>query len=348
MSDELSEIHDAWIAGHLFRYENLERVVRGFVHPLVASLSAEGAITGFFFIRYGVGGPHIRLRLRPAEGARDQALQRMERAAHQFLAREPSTRSLDEENIRRGSEATVKKDPHEVDVSVHPDNSFHVMPFRPEVERYGGPGRFERSLDLFTLSSAAVLDHLAALGEVGRSVYLVKAYELLLRQALGFAADEDELSDLLRYGFDWFGQDAPKIAEKGEAVARSMRDPFLQMFLEVLSDIRALFENQEAEHVDSPKALLTMGMRQLSVSLRDADRSTRYRIGASQIHMTASRLGLINPEEVYLSRILSFTFTEARSGAAEDLIGLYGANLGRPVREFIPIALAALSAQGAE
>lgn len=340
--DESAEGLAPWIAGHLF-HADLDRVVQGFVRPLVVDLEAEGWITGFFFIRYGLGGPHVRLRIRPIREAERLAVDRMEGFAHEFLANEVSDCSIDEESIRLGNEATLKNDPNEVDRSVYPDNSFHVRPFRPEVERYGGPNRIGLSLDFFTLSSLAVLDHLLGLEDVTRPARLAKASELLLRQALGFAADEDELADLLRYGVDWLGSDLPKVVEKGTLVARSSLPRFLGLFHESLADTLELLSQSELADL-SPRDLFVIGAQSLSLALEDADRATRLRIGASQIHMTASRLGLNNAEEVYLSQILSLTLAEARTSSARNLSELCRARPPWSVRELLPAAFTALVA----
>ncbi|MBW8878999.1 MAG: hypothetical protein JF614_29005 [Acidobacteria bacterium] len=213
----------------------------------------------FFFIRHGLGGPHIRVRLRPVAGAGERVLDEMEHVARTFLAREPSMRSLEEEAIRRSNTAILRDDQHEVDDSVYPDNSYHVVPFRPEIERYGGPGRFRLSLDYFTLSSVVAVDFHFRLGGAARSVQLAQAYGLLLRQALGFAIGEDELADLLRYGVDWLGQDLPKVVEKGDAVARSQRELFLQLLFSSLDEARTVRAQADASDL-SPPGLLGVGI----------------------------------------------------------------------------------------
>ncbi len=340
---ESSETCDDWVSGHLYHHENLERVVLGFVHPLVTALSAESEITGFFFIRYGLGGPHVRLRLRPTEEARDSCLDRMEQYAHAFLAREPSTCWFDENVIQLGNSATLTNDPHEIDASVYPDNSFHVLPLRPEVERYGGASRIGFSLDYFTLSSVAVLEQLSTLGQVSRSVRLARAFELLLRQALGFAADEIELTSLLRYGVEWFGNNLRKVLEKGTSVARSNRSHFLQLSQDSFEETCRLLMRDETFEL-SPRNLLVVGARRLSMAVDGADRSTRLRIGASQLHMTASRLGLSNPEEAYLSQILSLIVDELRATTPIDgVLTSSEADSASSLRELLPVAMAALA-----
>jgi hypothetical protein len=316
-SQTVEEIQESWLSGHLYHHQSLDPVVRGFVHPLAVSLVKGGWIDAFFFVRDGLGGPHIRLRLRVIPGAGDRALAAMRQSAEIFLELEPSTRSLDAETIWRSNERILAADPHEIDGAVYPDNSFRVVPFRPEIERYGGPGRFRASLDFFTLSSVAAIEFLSSHGEAPRSVQLAHAFGLLLRQALGFAADETELSDLLRYGVDSWGQILPKVVEKGDKVARSQMDVFLELFHEAVAEVRSL----HAEHAsfERPPDFLAVGAGRLSAAIGSADRATRARIGGSQLHMTATRLGLGNAEEVYISRLLSVTLQEARAAGGESL-----------------------------
>jgi hypothetical protein len=339
-----------WLSGHLYYHDELDRAVRGFVHPLVATLARDGSITGFVFIRHGLGGPHIRLRLQPVAGAGERVLEEMEHFARTFLAREPSMRSLEGDTIRRSNAAILKADPHEVDNSVHPDNSYHVVPFRPEIERYGGPGRFHLSLDYFTLSSVAAVDFHFRLGGAARSVLLAQAYGLLLKQALGFTLGEDELADLLRYGVDWLGHDLPKVVEKGDDVARSQMEVFLQLLFSSLDEARIVRAGANASDL-SPPSLLVVGAGRLSAAIGPAERGSRLRIGASQLHMTASRLGLTHAEEVYLSRILTRTLCEACSGRGTDLSWIRENAVGKAtedpasaLRELLPHALAAFAA----
>lgn len=343
-----------WLSGHLYYHEALDRVVRGFVHPLVDTLARDGSIMGFFFLRHGLGGPHIRLRLRPVAGAGERVLDEMEHFARTFLAREPSTRSMEEDAIRRSNTAILKADPHEVDDSVYPDNSYHVVPFRPEIERYGGPGRFRLSLDYFTLSSVAAVDFHFRLRGAARSVQLTQAYGLLLRQALGFAIGEDELADLLRYGVDWLGPDLPKVVEKGDEVAQSQMELFLQLLFSSLDEARTVRARGDASDL-SPPGLLLMGASRLSAAIGPADRGSRLRIGASQLHMTASRLGITHAEEVYLSRLLTRTLDEACSSRGTDLSWIRETAVGKTaegpasaLRQLLPHALAALPGTGAD
>ncbi len=320
------EIEEGWISCHLYYHQGLSRVLRGFVHPLVASLVKAAWIEAFFFVRYGLGGPHIRLRLRATAGSRDYVLKEAQRFAQDFLESTPSTKSLDEEVIRRSNEYILAADPHDIDDSVYPDNSFRLIPFRPEIERYGGPSLFRASLDFFTLSSVAALEFFSKHGNAARSTQLAHAFRLLLQQALGFAAHEIELCDLLRYGVDSMGEDMPAILEKGDRVARYQRDTFLQIFQRSLAGVH--FLQVGGDSFEGASGLLVTGSRRLSAAIGFADYEARAWIGGSQLHMTASRLGLSNAEEVYLSRLLTVTLAAVQATAGESLSWL-----GKKTRE---------------
>lgn len=347
-SPTVEEIQESWISGHLYYHQSLDRAVQGFVHPLVAALCKDALIDAFFFVRYGLGGPHVRLRLRVRPDTREPVLEALERSARRFLQLEPSAASVDEEVIRRGNEHILASDPHETDDSVFPDNSFHVMPFRPEVQRYGGPSRFRMSLDFFTLSSVAVVELLARYGSAPRAVQLTHAFRLLLRQALGFAADEVELADLLRYGVDSWGENMPTIVAKGDKVAAARKDVFLQLFGEGLADVRSPHDGDGASA--SASHFLALGSRKLSAAIGTGDRVTRARVGGSQLHMTATRLGLGNAEEVYLSRLLTVTLRQLRDAGEQDFSWLAEATAreaaeepGKALGELLAPALAALA-----
>jgi len=311
------EIQASWIAGHLYYHQSLDQVVRGFVHPLVVSLVQSGKIDSFFFLRHGLGGPHVRLRLRAIPGAHEYALEAMQEAAQRFLAFAPSAQPIDEETIRRSNERLLAGDPSETDDAIYPDNSFRLTPFRPEIERYGGPKLLCVSLDLFMLSSVAALEFLLQQEDVSRSVQLTQAFRLLLSQAIAFAADETELGELLRYGVDSWGGILPKVVEKGDRIARSHANAFGQLFSHGLAEARSVKAGREP--LCRGADLLVAGVRRLSAAIGTVDRTARLRIGCSQLHMTASRLGLANAEEVYISRLLSVILSELLARSGEDL-----------------------------
>jgi len=336
---------DDWLSYHLYYHEDLSRAVLGFVHPAVSSLLSAGWIDRFFFVRYGLGGPHVRLRLRPLPGHAPLIDRAVHGSAEVFLSRSPSTARLDPEALQRQTQAMLAGDPHETDATVYPDNTLVAAAFRPEVQRYGGPNLLPVSVDFFTVSSAAAIDFLVRSGAEPRSQQLILALRLLLAQALCFAIDEEELLALLGYGVESWGEAVPTILAKGDRVYAAQPDAFRGIFRQEISD-------QLAEgSPDNPGEALGEAARLLSQAVDLGDRPTRKRIGVSQLHMTATRLGLGNLEEVYISRLLSAAAVALLEDDPEARALLREA-LARPARspsleDLLPRVLAALPPRGA-
>ena len=309
------EDREDWIAGHLHYHQDLTPALFRLVAPLVGRLARAQAIDSFFFVRYSLGGPHLRLRLRLKDlGRRTEVGEAMAAAAAGFLAAEPSQSSWDDEKIRSFNERVLAGDPNEKDAAIYPDNFFRFAPFVPEVERYGGTEAMAASLQVFCLSSIAALRFAARFaGDAATGgARLAEAMRLLFFQALGFASSRRELADLLRYGVDSFGSSAEKIIEKGKRVAASQADLLQNLNLPPLFAVPGEARGE--------RELLFLGSRCLSRLLSGRDSETRARIGGSQLHMTASRLGINNIEEVYLSSLLGSALENAEPGLAESLL----------------------------
>jgi lantibiotic biosynthesis dehydratase-like protein len=320
----MAEDESGWLNYHLYYHHDPGSAIDGFVRPLVAGLLSADRIDRFFFVRYGLGGPHIRLRLHPRHGASALVAEAAASQAQDFLASRPSTSNLTPQSIRRGNRQLLASDPHETDGSVYPDNSFLAFPFRPEIERYGGTGLWRDSVDFFVLSSATVLEFLRVHGAEPRARHVTLAFQVLAGQALGFARDEEDLIALLRYAVDLWGERMPRAMEKADRVFTEKKRIFDQ-----------LFDTGEA------RARLNEGARRLAWIVRGADRSVHQRIGTSQLHMTANRLGLDNAEEVFLSQILT-RLASGRMASGESL-GILPAANASPLRDLLPGVLASLS-----
>lgn len=323
VSEPLSQLSDSiekrWLSCHLYYYQDRDQPLRDFVAPLIVSLIASNKIDAFFFVRYGLGGPHLRLRLRTLSGATEQIVEEVQRAAQHFLRTKPSSCFLDEQEIRRTNEYILSTDPHETDDSVYPDNTLVFAPFRPEIARFGGPSLLPFSLTFFTISSVVSLLFLSQHLNTPRSFRLAAVLQLLLHQALGFAADEVELRLLLSYGVDGWGHSAPRLLEKGDEIFASQATALLKLFTAAVGSLRSLLPS-EVPTAEAPSFLAVAASR-LSADIGKHDPLIRLRIGTSQLHLTATRLGLSNAEEVYISRLLCNTLQELLS-ARSDITSL--------------------------
>lgn len=291
----------AWRAYHLVYHEDRDRLLRELVLPLAASLAAEGAVDGFFFIRYNLGGPHVRLRLRPRAGAGAGVDGAVRAAAADFFARAPSTRTLPAETVRRRNAEILPTDPFATpaDDVVLPDNSLHAAPPGLEVERYGGPARLGPTLDAFGRSSADALAWLAAAdGAPTPAARLGEAWEACVRHARAAARDGDELLRLLAAFVPAPGSPLAPFAARGDDAYARGGEGMRARLREELARLAAA----PAFGDDGPR--WTAGPRLLAPALAGADGPTRLRIAYGHAHMACNRLGLLVAEEAYLGRML--------------------------------------------
>jgi len=304
-----------WCAFHLHYHGDLDRLLVEVVRPLLVELAVARRIEGAFFVRYALGGPHVRLRLRLPAGEREAARGRITALAEDFFRRTPSSRSLPEEEIRRINAAILATDPHERDDAVYPDGAVREAPFAPEIDRYGGAELLPSSLEAFVLSSARALRFVKTHAGSPRGRQLPWMLRLLVGEALGLATDGEELLALLAAPFEGRAAMAP-LVERGDRLFEERRDFFSRL-------LGADLEAQLAG--GSPLGALDPGeaARALAAVLASASPAVRRRVASSQLHMSANRLGLGNAEEVYLGRVawLAVRACLAESVALRERIG---------------------------
>jgi hypothetical protein len=287
-----------WRSFHLVYHGDRDRLLREVVQPVVAELRADGGIEQAYFIRYDLGGPHVRLRLRPRPGQEDDAAGRVRAAFAAFVARAPSAQPLTDETVRERNRGIVPGDPFASDAEdvVYPDNSLHEAPPNLEVERYGGPARFGHSLDAFALSSRDTLAWLAEAGAPTPAARLDEGWRAAVRHAWAGARDGDEFLWLLAAPVPGDTSPMAAFAGRGDAAyergAAGLRERMRAELVRLAASAAA----------DPPR--WTAGPLRLAPALADADDALRLGILHSHAHMTANRLGLKVPEEVYLARIL--------------------------------------------
>jgi hypothetical protein len=291
------EMPGEWHSCHLFYHADRNRLLRDLVLPVVSALSSQGAIDRFFFIRYGLGGPHVRLRIRVRPGRRDEALGVLSSAAEEFFVRWPSTEPLSEEAVRQTNQALLAGDPQEEEDVVYPDNSLRIFPASFEVQRYGGPELLEHSLDFFTFSSAQSLLFLTEHGEEPWARQLPHAFRLLVRQAWGLAGNVEELLAFLEFPMPAWRAPMAAFVARGDQIFEQRPDFFVRL-------LEGEIEEVTAAPTPGTPAAFAAAARALAREIRDADAAACRRIATSQMHMTANRLGLKNREETYISRLM--------------------------------------------
>lgn len=296
-----------WIGVHLHYHGDRDRVLAAWVGPAAASLLEAGLARRFFFIRYLLGGPHVRLRVEVNDADAVGARARMHSVASAYVAHEPSTIVVPPERIHRLNAGIIASDPSadESDDVVVPDNSVLDRPVHFEVDRYGGHALFSHSVDLFGISSIETLRVVEENAEANAGRRTAAHMRLLLRQAWGHAAGEEEFVSLADYGGEMFARPLAKLVPAADAAFERGRAGVCALVRAELSALAGIGE----------RPALAEAARALRSELRRLPVDRRYAIGVSHMHMTANRLGLMNPDEVYLSRVLS---RAVESVASED------------------------------
>lgn len=293
------------------------------VRPAVAALLDQGRIDQFFFLRFDLGGPHVRLRLRlRALSGMDADVERTaEAAAAAFFAHRPTPGPLSAETIHQRNRVILAEDPSEQEDVVHPDRSVLWSGWEPESDRYGGPALLPASLDFFAVSSARALALLAEQTGLPRSRRLPGQLRLLAAQAWGMAGSVAELESLLSWALPPHGHPLERFVARGDQAFEKSRDGLVTLLRAGTGEV-------------SPEMLYSEAARRLRQEITAAPPDVRMRILKSQMHMTANRLGLSNPEEVHASRLLQ--------RAAETLGDLqpHPAASGSSMRDLLPRAFA--------
>lgn len=301
----------SWISYHFYYHGDRDLLLRELLRPLAEQWLASGEVELLFLVRYPLGGDHVRFRFLPSPGAdRERLGRRAEEAADAFFARRPSLETRPAATIAAEAAIVLASDPNETDAAVYPDNSWRLHEFAPETERYGGPAALSFSFELFTISSLEAL-LFAARAEPKRSRRLTAALALLAGQAAAFARGEEELGGLLAYAEAW---QAPgrfaALAKADEVYAQSaaLAPALLEVAEKALPSLSARLGALARGSGGLRRRLELAGCTPERIRL----------IGASQLHMTANRLGLSNSEEVYLSRLARRCFEDWRSGLGAD------------------------------
>jgi thiopeptide-type bacteriocin biosynthesis protein len=206
-----------WQAIHVYYTSSTRPLLLECVKPLVDELAADRLLAGYFFINYWLGGPHLRLRLKPAnQAAVGPVRERAAAAIEAFLRTRPALYEVKDgyfselygtlfeleftEEQRAGLVGPDGRMP------LRPNNSYSFEPYEPEYGKYGGPAgialaewHFQRSSDLAVELARGANLHL-------RTVLLGICAQLMMVMAGCFIPSDEALTVFLqRYHEFWDG-----------------------------------------------------------------------------------------------------------------------------------------------
>jgi thiopeptide-type bacteriocin biosynthesis protein len=321
---------DGWISLHVFYAANANPVLVHCVRPLVARLGEQGLLRSWFFIRYWLEGPHVRLRLLPADAAAAADVARIaDEALAEFLQRRPA---LYEED--RNSSADLYKNMFLAEYSqdrwdalygadgtmpFRDNNSVARIPYERELDRYGGPVAMELAEWHFQKSSELVITLLETTNVHVRTVLLGQAAQLTAGLCFAFLREEDAVARFLtRYRTMWetsYQEPSDSQHERFDRSYQRMRERLVPRLRHVRDSVRG-----EPGAVPTPLERSWLRhcteLREKVLALSDAG-VLSFRDGAapdaqaalaivlsSYVHMTNNRLGVSILDEIYLSYVL--------------------------------------------
>jgi hypothetical protein len=286
-----------WDSYHIFYDGDYEGLLSRLVTPVVCELWVRRHINRFFFIRYGLGGSHVRLRLLCAPSSREEVESIVLRAANKFFKHSPSERHAEDHEIRRQNRQ-FSANPSDANL-VYPNDSVVKVPFDPEIERYGGPDLVKDSLEFFCVSSACVLQLISRHEEEVRARRLFHSLRILLRQTLGFGPYFTNLKKFLSVAALGNGSAVSLLMERAGQEFERDREGYVALIRQEIEKSR-----DPAARLGLADCLVTEAARSLGERMRNASDQVRLQVMGSQLHMTFNRLGLKKMEEVYVAQIL--------------------------------------------
>lgn len=319
-----------WLSLHLFYHqmEAHDRLILQVVAPVVAALAGEGWIDRYFFIRYWEGGPQIRLRLSGSRpGWREEAASLVQRRFGDFVEREPSQAQLNPERFYQAVRQFQGESPPAAP-TWYPDHSIQEIPYRPELERYGGPDAMPTAEALFRAASDLAIATLPAVASSdGKRIGL--ALDLMLLSALPWRIPEGRLAAFFRrYGevighlagnqSDLLGEAERLRAAKGTvlqerldrlqqgAATWQLPAPYQAWYQAVEAGVATLAQLEGAGRLAQPEAEIP-----LAYQGEDPAPWRIPAIGIGQIHMLNNRLGVTMRREAILAYLLALQLSDA-------------------------------------
>lgn len=340
-----------WISIHIFYHGDQNKLIVNCVAPLIADLREQNLIQRYFFIKYWVEGPHVRLRLLPANGADDEKIKHMaEQAITRYLQQRPALYNLDQRVVASfykelfvmeyGEEKWVQTYGRDGVMPLRPNNSFAYIDYEPEYARYGGTAGVELAEWHFEYSSDTVIDLLRETNVSVQSILLGRSVQLALPFFYGvFEEDDRVLHALDRYIASWqwmyprrhrnyldqhakrYQRMAPILQQRVAQIRRYMLEehPANRLTKTEKGWKQHIYElRQNIDRLYHEQKLTIENQQENPSSLSEA----YHYLLSSYIHMTNNRLGVSIPEEVYVAYLLKRTLSDLLTVETKEAIAL--------------------------
>ncbi|RSS52996.1 thiopeptide-type bacteriocin biosynthesis protein, partial [Streptomyces sp. WAC06614] len=280
-----------WHSLHLYLHsstEDTDRFLTDRLAPLLDGVVARGEAADWFFIRYGEGGPHLRVRVREPAAAVVRTL--------------PGT-------LTRAASAVP------VLPGAGPWPSLHAevrdVAYEPETERYGGPLALPVAEEVFSVSSRTAVTALRALHGHGPSERLNLALDAVLTTAHALGLDRQAAGGWLREhaaGWRWV-TDVPLLP--GAVVHTRVNTVFGARREALARRAAAVRERLDQGTAPAWQADWATAVTAADKRLREQHPAGLLWVWASQLHMLLNRLGIGPDEERAVCRLAARSLLEA-------------------------------------
>jgi len=328
-----------WFAVHVFYTSNNHPLLVDAIAPVVEAMRDEGLLSRWFFIRYWMEGPHLRVRLKPTRaGDTEVVAKRLFTALDEFLADRPALYEVDEAEMGGLFKQMFLGEYTEEQwdelygaegMRMRPNNSYTVMLYEPEISRYGGKYGIEVAERHFEKSSDMVLRLVESTNVHVRPVLFGLAIQLMTVMLGTFQQNRDEsVRFLSTYRSYWERAGDGDVEERHrayiEAYGKMSSDLHVQLDAAykhaVNHEVESLsgFVREWAEHcVELREELVGLAEQgRLEFPIAGAAESNPvdldtalFALLSGYIHMTNNRLGVSIIDECYLSFLLELTLT---------------------------------------
>ncbi|WP_185744377.1 lantibiotic dehydratase C-terminal domain-containing protein [Arachnia propionica] len=325
----------SWHAFHIHYTSNPNPLLVECLNPLILKLRQEQLVNDYFFVRYWLEGPHVRLRLRASVDAASQAIGMLvHRSCSEFFHRRPAVYTVDSELTHElyrsmflaeySAEEWEARYGLDGRMPIQPNNTVQVATYLPEITRYGGPCGIRLSEWHFQESSRIVLNLLSRVNMHLRTVTFGIAAQMMVVMASVFIPRRESLLDFFN-GYeeywarlyvdsrvDWRGK-YERMLSSGDGSVRSQlqrvyefavgeRDLEVSFLVEWRSHCIQLY-SRIVELTFKGELVFEGGGSGLPVVADDPGQSARVLLG-SYLHMHNNRLGVTPNDEAYLAHVV--------------------------------------------